>query len=64
MESAKFTERELKEIFFALTYANGFAHGTDGHNRLMLIAKLAECVGDEYIRGLVEIAKVAKGDAQ
>lgn len=35
------TERELKEIDFATVYAEQFAHGTTGHNQLMIIAKLA-----------------------
>jgi hypothetical protein len=34
-------ERELKEVELALLYAKEFHHGTAGHNRLMLIAKLA-----------------------
>ena len=34
-------ERQRKEIEFARMYADGFAHGTDGHHRLLLIAKLA-----------------------
>lgn len=37
-----FDERELKEVSFSQVYATGFAHGTAGHNRLMLIAKMAE----------------------
>jgi hypothetical protein len=35
-------ERELKEVNFCREYAKNFAHGTDGHSRLMLIAKMAE----------------------
>ena len=34
--------RQLKEIEFARIYAKDFAHGTDGHHRLLLIAKLAD----------------------
>ena len=34
-------ERQLKELRFARLYAKEFAHGTDGHNRLMLINLLA-----------------------
>lgn len=34
--------RQQKELDFARTYATQYAHGTDGHSRLMLIAKLAE----------------------
>ena len=35
------SERDIKEINFAKLYAMDFAHGTAGHNRLMLIANLA-----------------------
>lgn len=35
-------DRQRKELDFAAMYANGFSHGTDGHNRLLLIAKLRE----------------------
>ena len=36
------TDRDCKEIAFARLYASDFRHGTDGHNRLLIIAKLAE----------------------
>lgn len=36
-----FTERELKEIDFCRVYQREFAHGTDGHNAKIIIAKLA-----------------------
>ena len=35
-------ERQQKELALARTYARDFHHGTDGHSRLMLIARLAE----------------------
>jgi hypothetical protein len=35
-----FNEREQKELLFAQMYFNEFGHGTDGHHRLMLIARL------------------------
>lgn len=35
-------DRQRKELDFAGMYAHGFAHGTDGHHRLLLIAKLRE----------------------
>lgn len=35
-------ERQQKEIRFATIYARQFGHGTDGHNRLLLIAKLSD----------------------
>lgn len=34
--------RQQKELDFARTYATKYAHGTDGHSRLMLIARLAD----------------------
>lgn len=34
------TDRELKEIEFAMMYASRFNHGTDGHNAKIIIAKL------------------------
>jgi hypothetical protein len=33
-------ERQRKEVAFACVYRDHYAHGTDGHNRLLLIAKL------------------------
>lgn len=36
-----FTERELKEISFCKQYAMQYAHGTSGHHRMMIIAKLS-----------------------
>lgn len=38
----KLTEREWKEVCFAMAYSQSFAHGTDDHVRLMLISKLVE----------------------
>lgn len=35
-------ERQQKEVTLARVYATSFAHGTDGHNRLLLIAKLTD----------------------
>lgn len=42
-----FTIREMREIKLALFYAK-MAHGTAGHNRLMLIAKMADAFGIEF----------------
>ena len=42
--SAGMTERDLKEIAFARLYNEDFKHGTDGHNRLIIIARLASMV--------------------
>jgi hypothetical protein len=35
-------ERQLKEIAFCIAYKNNFAHGTDGHNIRLIVAKMAE----------------------
>lgn len=35
------SERDRKEVEFATVYTNHYAHGTDGHTRLLLVAKLA-----------------------
>lgn len=37
--------RQLKEILFDLFYAKYLAHGTDGHNARLIMAKLAEANG-------------------
>lgn len=34
-------ERQQKEVLLSELYASNFAHGTNGHNQYMLIAKLA-----------------------
>lgn len=44
---AELDERQLAEVEFAKLYASQFEHGTDGHNRLLLIAKMAELL-DQY----------------
>jgi hypothetical protein len=38
---AFFDERQLKEIYFDRLYATDFAHGTDGHNARLIIARMA-----------------------
>jgi len=38
------TERDLEEIAFAVDYATKRSHGTDGHLRLRLIAKLSRAL--------------------
>ena len=35
------TTREINEVAMAQIYVNDFSHGTTGHNRIVLIAKLA-----------------------
>ena len=42
------TDRELKELTFAIHYALHFNHGTAGHNRLLLIAKLADIIDSQH----------------
>lgn len=37
-------ERQTNEVLLARVYAADFAHGTTGHNQLMLIAKMSECL--------------------
>ena len=44
LEQFGFDERQIKEIEFADTYTHGYRHGTDGHNRLLLVSKLAEAI--------------------
>lgn len=45
--SFQVTKRELKEIRLALYYEKMGGHGTAGHNRLILMSKLAGSVGIE-----------------
>ena len=50
-----FDERESAEIRLALFYADRLHHGTAGHNRLMLIAKMAQGLGISLTKdGLLE----------
>lgn len=37
-------ERQVKEVQFARLYATDFHHGTDGHNRLILINFLSDAL--------------------
>ena len=39
-----FNERERNEIQFARIYSEDFRHGTDGHTRILLVAKLANII--------------------
>ena len=41
------TDRERKELEFAELYDKEFSHGTDGHNRLLLISKIASRLDHE-----------------
>lgn len=38
---SELTDREQKEVEFCLLYSDAFNHGTDGHTRLNIVAKLA-----------------------
>lgn len=42
-------ERQQKEVYLAQVYASSFAHGTNGHNQYMLIAKLAGMLDEQDI---------------
>lgn len=56
-----FNERQLKEISFSRMYVQHYAHGTDGHNAKMIIAKLADLM--DVIEMQQEGAPKAKEDA-
>lgn len=43
-----FSVREMDEIRMALFYRRYSQHGTAGHNRLMLIAHLAQSLGIDF----------------
>ncbi len=44
-----FDERQQKEIEFCRTYLEKFAHGTDGHNLRMIVAKMAAILDDVHL---------------
>lgn len=48
------TEREISEIEFAQLYSREYNHGTDGHNRLNLIAKLVDIINQDFIESVGE----------
>lgn len=39
-----FDERQLKDIAFCQVYAKNFGHGADGHNRMLVVAKMVEVI--------------------
>lgn len=43
----QFDKRQQDQIRFAVIYARDFHHGADGHNNMMIIAKMAELLGGE-----------------
>lgn len=38
------TDRERKEVEFCQQYAQNFNHGTDGHSRMLVVARLAQII--------------------
>lgn len=44
-----FDERQQKEIRFSQEYAANYAHGTEGHNAKLIIAKLAALLDEHYL---------------
>ena len=42
--------RALQELDFARLYDQSFFHGTDGHSRLVLIARLADLLDSKEVR--------------
>lgn len=48
---AYLTDRQLKEVELARVYARDFAHGTTGHNALLIIAMLADMLDGQYPEG-------------
>lgn len=50
LEETTFSEREANEIKFARAYASSFLHGTDGHIRLVIIAKYSSMIRPLLIR--------------
>lgn len=43
-------DRQRAEIAFAKMYTKNFKHGTDGHHRLTIIARLSDLLDDAYTR--------------
>jgi hypothetical protein len=41
--------RQIDEIRWAQTYASSFLHGTDGHQKLVLIARLADALTHTFM---------------
>jgi hypothetical protein len=41
-----FDERQNKQIMFSRVYAADFAHGADGHNNMLIVAKMADLLDD------------------
>lgn len=54
-EHIDLTSREILEIKHCLFYANSCAHGTVGHNLLILVAKFAEDKGFRLVGNQLDI---------
>lgn len=52
-----FDERQRKEIAFCLVYADDFAHGTDGHNIRLIVAKMAQLLDMGLVPPKIEPTK-------
>lgn len=48
-----FDYRELQEIEFARTYVRDFGHGTDGHIRLTIMARMADLLDGGIVPHIV-----------
>lgn len=46
-------DRQRKEVEFAHIYAKDFKHGTDGHNRLLLIDALVNMLNRAEANGVI-----------
>ena len=55
-----FDDRQRKEIAFCLVYADNSAHGTDGHNIRLIVARMAQLLD----MGLVPPAPVERGQME
>ena len=53
-------DRQRKEIAFARMYAKDYAHGTDGHSRLVLISLLVELL--DQTEGALALARLRAPD--
>lgn len=53
-----FDERQRKQIAFSVVYDNSFGHGADGHNSMMIIARMASLLDEAF--ALIEEQAEAK----
>ena len=55
-------DRQQKEVQFARVYASEYAHGTNGHNQYILIAKLSELldVYEDVIEKVIRYSKTGQ----